>query len=105
VLAGATAVLGHDAGLVALGLSTAALLAAAVLQLRAQWLVMTNEPAVAPAGPADELPPADTTTERLQLLRDHYVAAVNDALDAGDPGRARELADAYPDEALRVLTA
>jgi hypothetical protein len=100
VLAAATAVLGHDAGLVALGLSTAALLAAAVLQLRAQWLAMIDERPVAPAAE-----PAGTTTARLRLLRDRYLAAVDDALDAGDHGRARELADAYPDEALRLLTA
>jgi hypothetical protein len=98
VLAAATAVLGHDAGLVALGLSTAALFTAAVLQLRAQWLIVIDE-AVPPAG----RPPAPTTTERLQQLRNSYLAAVDSALDAGDTDRARELADTYADDALRVI--
>jgi hypothetical protein len=103
VLAAATAVLGHDAGLVALSLSTAALFAAAVVQLRAQWRAMVDESAVPPAVALTDLPPADTTTERLQRLRDRYVSAVNSALDEGDAGRARELADAYADDALRVI--
>jgi hypothetical protein len=103
VAGAATFVLGHDAALVALALSTVTLLAAGVLGLRAQWLTvtaeetatMTEEPAARPApDPADE----------LRTLRDQYVAAVNTALDEGDIPRARELADAYSDDALRVIT-
>jgi hypothetical protein len=103
VLAAATAVLGHLVALVALALSTTALFAAAVLQLRAQWLAMADEPALPPTVALTDLPPADTTTERLQQLRDRYVSAVNSALDEGDAERARELADTYADDALSVI--
>lgn len=105
VLAAATAVLGQDAGLVALGLGTVALFAAAVLGLRAQWLAVANDtgPSTA-AGPGVERLPADLTTARLTQLRVRYAAAVHKALADGDTLRAHELADAYSDDALRLIT-
>ena len=103
VLAAATAVLGQDAGLVALGLGTVALFAAAVLGLRAQWLAVVNDAGPATGFGAERLP-ADLTTARLTRLRERYAAAVNKALADGDTHRAHELADAYSDDALRLIT-
>ena len=103
VLGADTAVLGFPAAMVALGLGCAALLAAGVLSLRAQWLAMVAEDAArAAAVPAPRSPAGQT--EELRDLRDRYVAAVNSALDEGDLLRARELADAYTDDSLRVIT-
>ena len=102
VLAAATAVLGQDAGMVALGLGTVALFAAAVLGMRAQWLAVVDDARPAAAG-AERLP-ADLTTARLTRLRERYAAAVNKALADGDTLRAHELADAYSDDALRLIT-
>lgn len=105
VLAAATAVLGQDAGLVALGLGTVALFAAAVLGLRAQWLAVIHDAGpAAPTGTGAERLPADLTTARLTRLRERYAAAVNKALADGDTLRAHELADAYSDDALRLIT-
>jgi len=105
VLAAATAVLGQDAGLVALGLGTLALLAAAVLGLRSQWLAVVHERApMTVTGSGVEQLPADLTTARLARLRERYAAAVNRALADGDTRRAHELADAYSDDALRLIT-
>jgi hypothetical protein len=103
VLGAATFALGHDAALVALALSTVTLLAAGILGLRAQWLTVTAEESQTMTdGSATR--PAPDPREELRTLRDRYVAAVNTALDEGDLPRARELADAYSDEALRVIT-
>jgi phage-related tail protein len=103
LLGAGTALLGPVAALVGLGLSTAALFAAAVMGLRAQWLrVVAEEAALAAAVPAPRTPAE--TMEQLRGLRERYVAAVDTALDEGDLARARELADAYSDDALRVLT-
>jgi hypothetical protein len=103
VLGADTAVLGRTAALVVLGLGCAALLAAAVLAVRAQWLTMLAEDAAALAAEVPAPRSADPT-EELRGLRDRYVAAVNTALDEGDLPRARELADAYTDDSLRVIT-
>jgi len=103
LLGAATAVLGPVAALVALGLGCAALLTAGVFAVRAQWHAMvTDDAADAAAVAADR--PAPDPTEELRSLRDRYVAAVDTALDQGDLPRARELADTYADDALRVLT-
>jgi hypothetical protein len=105
VLAAATAVLGQDAGLVALGLGTVALFAAAVLGLRAQWLAVVDDASsAAPTLAGTERLPADLTTARLTRLRERYAAAVHQALADGDTLRAHALADAYSDDALRLIT-
>ena len=41
---------------------------------------------------------------QLQAMRERYSNAINAAVAQGRPERAAELADAYPDEALQVLT-
>jgi hypothetical protein len=103
VLGADTAVLGSTAAIVTLALGCAALLAAGVLGLRAQWLTMVAEDAARAAAVPAPRSSADRT-EELRSLRDRYVAAVNNALDEDDLPRARELADAYTDDSLRVLT-
>ena len=46
----------------------------------------------------------DAAGRELQALRERYEYDVNAALQAGRPDLAGELAQRYPDDALRVLT-
>ena len=44
-------------------------------------------------------------SDHLRRLHDGYVFLVNCAIEEGRDDEVRRLADAYPDDALRVLTA
>ncbi len=50
-------------------------------------------------------PRTDPVARQLRAMRDRYSYAVNAAVSQGQHERAAELANAYPDEALLVLTA
>ena len=50
-------------------------------------------------------PRTDPVARQLLAMRERYSYAVNAAVAQGQPDRAAELAHAYPDEALLVLTA
>lgn len=46
----------------------------------------------------------DATVRRLRELEESYAEAVNEAVAEGRDDRVRDLADAYPDAAVAVLT-
>jgi hypothetical protein len=104
VLAAAAAVLAGAPGHLTLALAVAALGSAAVLGLRSRRV------AAGPAPARDAVPttvPGDTTgdlTTRLRRLYDDHVEQVNLALAEGREDLARELSDAYMDQALSLIT-
>ena len=50
-------------------------------------------------------PRTDPVARQLRAMRERYSYAVNAAVSQGRHEQAAELANAYPDEALQVLTA
>lgn len=104
-LAAIACVSGHAAGLVLLVLATAVLGVAAVIAIRAHWAVALAEeplPPVLPAAPAVRTD--DDLAQELRRLHAAHVEKVNGALDEGREDLARELSDAYTDEALELIT-
>ena len=85
-----------------LALATCALGAAAVVALLVQWAATVPAPAGGPG--LDPAQAAHLLAERLRGLRRSHLQQVDRALDAGRPDLARELSDAYTDEALLILT-
>jgi hypothetical protein len=103
VLAAAAVVLAGAPGHLTLALAVAALGSAAVLGLRSRWVAAGP----APAGDAVRTTvPGDTgdLTTRLRRLYDDHVEQVNLALAEGREDLARELSDAYMDQALSLIT-
>ena len=106
VLAACAAVLGPTAGLALLLAASAALLAAAVVGARAHWTVAlaTGSPAAAPLGSPLEQIPGDVLGLQLRGLQERTADKVSRALEDGREDLARELSDAYADDALRAIT-
>jgi hypothetical protein len=107
VLAACAATLGPTAGLALLLAASAALLAAAVVGARAHWTVaLTEGPAGAPrlASPLENIP-GDVLGLQLRGLHERTAEKVSRALEDGREDLARELSDAYADDALRAITA
>jgi hypothetical protein len=107
VLLGASAfALPVPAAAVALALGTLALAGAAAQAMRRQWAAAARNTApstVAVAAPGAV--PADVLTLRLRRLHELHAEKVNQAIDEGREDLARELSDAYADQALRAITA
>jgi hypothetical protein len=109
LLAACAAVLGGTAGLAVLLMAAAVLLGASVAAARANWSAAVAEGAVPVGSPvlptARDAVPGDALTTLLQRLQEETAEKVNLALDDGREDLARELSDAYADEALREITA
>jgi hypothetical protein len=106
-LSACAAVLGATAGLAVLLVAAATLLAASVVGFRAHWtsvLAADSTPA-APLGSPVEAVPGDLLGLRLRGLQQRSAAKVTLALEEGREDLAREICDAYADEALHAITA
>lgn len=106
-LAACAAVLGATAGLALLLAASAALLAAAVVGARAHWTVALagEAPHAVPLASPLESIPGDLLGLRLRSLQERTAEQVSRALEDGREDLARELSDAYADDALRAITA
>jgi hypothetical protein len=106
VLAACAALVGSTAGLVLLLAASAALLAATVVGTLAHWTVaLTAGGADAPPlGSPLESIPGDVLGLQLRGLQERTAEKVSRALEDGREDLARELSDAYADDALRAIT-
>lgn len=109
-LAASAAWLGPTAGLACLLAASAALLVAAVLGMRAHWRAAlaadaADTEAAAPVGSPLESVPGDVLGLQLRGLQERTAEQLRRALEDGRTDLAREISDAYADDALRAITA
>jgi hypothetical protein len=104
-LAALATVVVHAAGLALLVAATLALGVASAQVMRAQWhAAVPPEPRPVTRPAREDRPSDDELAVRLRELHASHVEKVNLALDEGREDLARELADAYADQALALLT-